>query len=176
MRRRRFVGKKLIHGRRVGSGYAEGSRPTQFVKGRSGNLGGREKGIKNLSTHIEKELNARVPITENGRSRTITKGQAIAKQLINKAASGDPKAIPLVLNQTRHQEEAKAAAGLGPEILLQPEDDLVIENIIKRIRESDKTTSETASDVTAPSAIEIPTSETNSESPQSTNLDEDNES
>ena len=36
-------------------------------------------------------------ITENGRRRTITKKEAIVTQIVNKAASGDHRAIQLLL-------------------------------------------------------------------------------
>jgi|ERR1700722_2145501 hypothetical protein len=132
------MGKRLNSGRKVGSGRAESSKPTQFVKGKSGNPNGREKGVRNLATEIEEELNIRIPITENGTRKNITKRKAIAKQLVNKAATGDPKAIPVLLNQTRLQE-ARSATGPAPDVLSQSEDELVMANIVKRIREAEIT-------------------------------------
>ncbi len=38
-------------------------------------------------------MNEKVVVHEGGRRREITKGEAIAKQLVNKAASGDLRAI-----------------------------------------------------------------------------------
>jgi hypothetical protein len=55
-------------------------------------------------------------------------------QLVNKAASGDPKAIPVLLNETRFHE-TEAAAGL-PSFTMAQEDDLVMANIVRRIREA----------------------------------------
>ena len=127
------MGKKLLHGRKVGSGYAEASRTAQFVPGKSGNPKGRGKGVRNLLTEIEEELNARVPITENGTRKTITMRKAVAKRLVNQAASGDHKEISVLVTQARLQE-SRSAAGPHTEFPLQQLDELVIANIIKRIR------------------------------------------
>jgi len=77
---------------------------------------GRGKGVRNFSTEIQDELNTRIPIMENGKRKKVTKRKAVAKQLVNKAASGDPKAIPVLLNEAR-QHEAGSAAGLGHDAL-----------------------------------------------------------
>lgn len=92
--------------------------------------------MKNFATEIQEELNTRVPVTENGKRKKITKRKAIAKQLVNKAATGDPKAIPVLLNETR-QHEAASGVGPGSEVLCRPEDQLVMANIVKRIREAE---------------------------------------
>jgi hypothetical protein len=70
---------------------------TRFQKGRSGNPKGRRKGSKNVTTLLEQVLNERVAITENGKRKTITKLEAMLKQLANKAASGDHRAIKLLM-------------------------------------------------------------------------------
>ena len=113
-------------------GYGKPPRTTQFVKGRSGNPRGRPKGTKNFATVIQQELRARVEISENGKRRTISKREAIAKQIVNKAASGDPKAIPLLFNETRPHEPQPLRDELQTEPQ-SPEDQMVIENIVKRI-------------------------------------------
>jgi Family of unknown function (DUF5681) len=118
-------------------GYGKPPKHTRFVKGKSGNPKGRGKGVRNFATEIQDELNTRVPITENGRRKKITKRKAIAKQLVNKAATGDPKAIPVLLNETRLHEAGSAATAPGPEVLCRPEDRLVMANIVKRIREAE---------------------------------------
>jgi pyruvate/2-oxoglutarate dehydrogenase complex dihydrolipoamide acyltransferase (E2) component len=50
-----------------------------------------------VATALERELNQRVTIKENGETRTITKFEAAIKQLANKAASGDAKAIQFLV-------------------------------------------------------------------------------
>jgi hypothetical protein len=78
--------------------YAVGERKppqhSRFKKGQSGNPSGRRK---NLATLVKQAIFQRVTVTENGRRKTITKLDAILKRLVNKAASGDHRAINLVL-------------------------------------------------------------------------------
>src|SRR5258708_5064200 len=78
-------------------GYGRPPRRSQFTKGRSGNPKGRPKGAQSLTDHFARALNERVMINENGSRRTIPKSDAVVKQLVNKAASGDHKSIRLVL-------------------------------------------------------------------------------
>ena len=79
-------------------GYGKPPKPTQFKQGQSGNPRGRPKGSLNIATTLERELNQRVVIKENGHARTITKFEAVLKQLVNKAASGDAKAIQFLVS------------------------------------------------------------------------------
>ena len=70
---------------------------TRFQKGQSGNPTGRRKGSKNVATLLKQALNERVVVTENGRRKRITKLEAMLKQLANKAASGDHRAIKMLM-------------------------------------------------------------------------------
>jgi Family of unknown function (DUF5681) len=70
---------------------------TRFQKGQSGNPKGHRKGSRNVATLLEQALNERVFVTENGKRKTITKLEAMLKQLANKAASGDHRAIKLLM-------------------------------------------------------------------------------
>lgn len=116
-------------------GYGKPPEATRFRPGQSGNPKGRPKGSRNFATVIQEELAARITVTENGRRRKITKRQAIAKQLVNKAAAGDPKAIPVLLNETRAHESQPFAAPAA-DALPAPEDEMVMASIIDRIREA----------------------------------------
>jgi hypothetical protein len=115
-------------------GYRKPPKRTQFTAGKSGNPSGHKNGKKNFATVLGSELDRRIIVKEEGRRKKITKREAIAKQLVNKAASGDPKAIPVLLNETRFHE-AEAAAGLSSATMAQ-EDHLVMANIVRRIREA----------------------------------------
>jgi hypothetical protein len=116
-------------------GYGKPPKHTQFQPGKSGNPKGRPKGSKNFATVIQDELERRVVVTEDGRRRKITKREAVAKQLVNRAAGGDPKAIPVLLNETRAYENDASAGGPQP-ITMAHEDELVLESIVRRIREA----------------------------------------
>jgi Family of unknown function (DUF5681) len=75
-----------------------------LTPGNSGNPNGRPKGSKNFSTPFAEELAQTVTLTENGKRRKMANRQALAKQLVNKALSNDPKAAALVLDQIRRSE------------------------------------------------------------------------
>jgi hypothetical protein len=74
-------------------GFGKPPLQTQFKAGRSGNPQGRPKGRLNLITVLERTLQERVVINENGQRKTITKLEAAVKQLSNKAANGDMNAF-----------------------------------------------------------------------------------
>ena len=59
---------------------------------------------------LEKELNSQVVLTEGGQRKQVRKKVVIAKQLVNKAASGDLKATSLVMTEVRGMEAASAAS------------------------------------------------------------------
>ena len=79
-------------------GYGRPPAHSQFKKGESGNSKGRPKGTLNLATLFNRALSEKVTITENGRRRNITKLEIALKQLINKAAQGDPRSMHLMLS------------------------------------------------------------------------------
>ena len=94
---------------------------------------GRPRGAKNFDTALSKELRAQVEITEHGRRRKITKREAIAKQVVNKAAGGDAKFVPMLLTEVRRMEE-KQENGSYVAMPMTPEDDLVAASIIARLK------------------------------------------
>lgn len=78
---------------------------TQFGKDRPGNRNGRPRGARNSDTILEKALAARISVKEAGRERKISKHEAILTQLVNKAASGDLRAIEQVMRIWRDIEQ-----------------------------------------------------------------------
>jgi hypothetical protein len=74
-------------------GYGKPPKRTRFRKGVSGNPKGRPKGRPNLATILQRILQAKVVIKENGVCKTVTKLEAAMKQLADKAAGGDIVAI-----------------------------------------------------------------------------------
>jgi hypothetical protein len=74
-------------------GYCSPPESTRFRKGVSGNPKGRPKGSLNVITALTKALREKVVINENGRRKTVTKLEAALKQLVNKAATGDLRAL-----------------------------------------------------------------------------------
>ena len=117
-------------------GYRKPPKGTRFKPGQSGNSKGRAKGARNFATVIQQELKSRIPVTENGKRKTISKRQAVVKQLVNKAAAGDPRAIPILLNEARLHEN-QIGAGPAEDVFNTTEDQMVMESIRRRIRQSD---------------------------------------
>jgi hypothetical protein len=116
-------------------GYGRPPRNRQFTKGKSGNPKGRPKGSFNFSSLIERELNEKVTVNENGTRKRISKKAAIAKQLVNRAAGGDHKAIPVLLNEERSRD---ASPFVGNSNHLPADDQRVLTNLIARIAEASR--------------------------------------
>jgi Family of unknown function (DUF5681) len=111
-------------------------RSTRFKKGQSGNPKGRPKGSANISTVFFKTLREKVVINENGRRKTVTKYEAALKQLSNKAASGDLRAISLLAALAR-ECEAKQSLVVAETNVLNAADEEVIAGILGRFQPSD---------------------------------------
>jgi len=86
-------------------GYGKPPKATRFRKGQSGNPKGRPKGKLNIATVILRALEVKVVINENGRRREVTKLEAAMMQLVNKAASGDLRALDSVTALAQMAEE-----------------------------------------------------------------------
>jgi hypothetical protein len=82
-------------------GFERPPRHTQFRKGTSGNPKGRPKASRNRASLLEDVLLEKVTINENGARRQITKGEAVLKQLVNKAATGDSRSAHMILDEIR---------------------------------------------------------------------------
>lgn len=84
-------------------GYGRPPKATQFQPGQSGNRKGRPKGSRNIALMLDEELGAGVMVTIDGRRVSRTKGQIMARQVVDKAAKGDLNAAKLILG---HQAQA----------------------------------------------------------------------
>jgi hypothetical protein len=74
-------------------GYGKPPRNTQFQKGVSGNPRGRPKKAAEFHSTFMKESESLMTIIDNGQRRRISKLEAIAKQLHNKALTGNIQAL-----------------------------------------------------------------------------------
>ena len=79
-------------------GYGRPPTAHRFKKGQSGNPKGRPAGARNLKSIVAAEQKQKVVVTEGGRSRTLTKQEAIIKTLHAKALRGDLKAIMMCVS------------------------------------------------------------------------------
>jgi hypothetical protein len=114
-------------------GYGKPPAATRFRRGQSGNPAGRHRGSKNLSAILNEELEQRLVIRENGKQKTITKRRASMKQLVNKAASGDHRALQILIN---YLQELDRRAATVEEDHSQPTeiDQEIIEGILGRLQ------------------------------------------
>ena len=112
-------------------GYRNPPQRTQFKKGHSGNPKGRPKGKRNLATVLEKTLHEKVVINENGRRKTITKLEAAVKQLVNKAASGDLRALHQLAALARSADERSPEATTSTTVMAEV-DQKVLQGILSR--------------------------------------------
>ena len=119
-------------------GYRKPPKSTQFQPGQSGNPKGRPRGIKNLNTDLEEELNERLLVNEGGNPREITKQRAILKSMFAKAIKGDTRAASVLINLILGLEQARIADSSGESL---GEDDLAILEAFRERVLSDSTAS-----------------------------------
>jgi uncharacterized protein DUF5681 len=93
--------------------YAVGpGRPpkhSQFKEGKSGNPTGRPKGSVSFGALLQKESLKKVPASEGGRTKSLSKLQIIAHRITNGAMKGDHKATAQFLNELGKINAAQAA-------------------------------------------------------------------
>ncbi len=78
-------------------GYGRPPEATRFKAGQSGNPKGRPKGCHNFQTLLDDELQARVAVIINGKTKLLTKAELAVRQQVDKAAHGDPRAFALLM-------------------------------------------------------------------------------
>jgi hypothetical protein len=85
-------------------GYAKPPVHTRFKPGESGNPSGRPTGKPSLASAVEQALSESVVVIEHRRRKRLTKLEATARQLANKCAAGDLRAVSLIAAMTRAGE------------------------------------------------------------------------
>jgi hypothetical protein len=125
-------------------GYGNPPRQSRFKKGQSGNPRGRVKSSKNLATVLMDTVHEVVTVNEGGHRKTITKLEAMSKQLVNKAASGDPRATQLLLQMIQMFEGRSEQA--TQEAVIEEADELVVQQLFARVRHMDPGGSDGRSD------------------------------
>jgi hypothetical protein len=110
-------------------GYGRPPKSGQFKTGQSGTPKGRPKGSINLATALDRALRERVTVVERGKQKSITKLEAAAKQLANKAATGDLRAFQFLLPQLALVDASLAVA---PAEITAEDDKAVMASLLKR--------------------------------------------
>ena len=89
-------------------GYRRPPKETRFTAGQSGNPRGRPKGSQTAVAVWQKLMNAKVTVTEHGRTRRISRREVMLLRIANDAMRGDPHALKLSLyvdDRYGHQAE-----------------------------------------------------------------------
>lgn len=106
----------------------------RFQPGQSGNRRGRPKKPKTVGAAITGAYAEKVPISEGGKRRRITKLEAAAKQIANKSASGDARSIKLGLDLAQKAEERQSRSPASPQKLSET-DSQIAERLMARLRQ-----------------------------------------
>jgi hypothetical protein len=114
-------------------GYGKPPADTRFRKGVSGNPSGRPRGSRNVGAVLARTLREKVVINEHGQRKTISKLEAAIKQFVNKAASGDLRALHMLVGLAR-EAEGQVAPPTTERSPLGEVDQKVIEGILKRFQ------------------------------------------
>jgi len=118
-----------------GPGYAIGyGKPppgSRFQPGRSGNPKGRPRGDQAFKTLLQRELEERVPVKEQGRRRKLSKRGVIVKRLVSEAMAGNPKHLAILLAQDPIAAEVLDEVTAA---LARPADAFVKADLIRRLR------------------------------------------
>jgi hypothetical protein len=112
-------------------GYGKPPKERQFAQGKSGNPKGRPKGSKNLATSFIEIGRERITVTEGGRTRTMTKAEAVVHQLTNKAASGDPRARREYFQVHKMLQPSESTEEIAPDLSDRDKD--LMKNFLKRM-------------------------------------------
>jgi hypothetical protein len=118
-------------------GYGKPPGATRFKKGVSGNPKGRPKGSLNVATVFARTLREKVVINEHGQRKTVTKLEAALKQLVNKGASGDLRAVSQLVDLAHDAEAKQNAAGLESPAIDELDQE-VIAGIMKRFSDGEE--------------------------------------
>lgn len=96
-------------------GYGKPPKHTQFKPGQSGNPKGKPKGAKNIETILKNELYGKVQVTVGGKKKKLTKFEVAMKQMMEKAAKGDLKALGMLLSLAKeYVATAPSSAQMAP--------------------------------------------------------------
>lgn len=112
-------------------GYKRPPREHSWKKGQSGNPAGRKKGHKTLATVLAAVLAETTAVTANGRTRRMTKLEAVTRRLVDRAVEGDPREIGQLLSEM-HKNEAAMERNASEETL-GPADEEVLKALYARL-------------------------------------------
>jgi hypothetical protein len=114
-------------------GYCKPPKHTRFKPGQSGNPKGRPRGARNLRTAIREALQEKVAIRESGRTRKLTKMDAIIQVALNKALKGDPKGLAAIVQLCRWAGLMDDEPDTSSKDSLGAEDQVILDDYLARL-------------------------------------------
>ena len=105
-------------------GYGRPPQHSRFRQGQSGNPVGRRKGVRNLSTDVQRTLRVPVKVTEGGRTRKISTQEGALMRLREKALQGDARALDRLLELA--QRFNNEPGEIGPAQALSADDQAIL--------------------------------------------------
>jgi Family of unknown function (DUF5681) len=124
-------------------GYGRAPISGRWKRGQSGNPRGRKKGSKTVANAIDAALMRKVTIEEDGRRVHLTVQEVIIRNLVNAAARRDLKAILTLFRLKDHYQDSNDKI-LNP-AELDPNDQAIIEEYLKKLGAASPQTSPDAS-------------------------------
>jgi len=112
-------------------GYGRPPKDTQFPPGQSGNPKGRKRKPQSIQVQMEKILQKKVTITEGGKTKLLSRQEVILRNLANKAAKADLKAVAFIFNLLKSPEYAETDT--IDQNSLSPIDQAMFEDMLKQI-------------------------------------------
>jgi len=116
-----------------GVGYKRPPREHCWKKGQSGNPKGRPRGHKNFADTLGAILREYVRVTIDGNEREMTKLEAAARQLVDRAVNGEARPMQQLFGEI-HKREARAEPEEGAKSLA-PVDRDVLDALFVRLRQ-----------------------------------------
>lgn len=112
-------------------GFRKPPKQHRFQPGVSGNAKGRPKGSRNLSTHVKRVLDKKIPVVDRGERKVMSAVEAILHRYLERAINGDVKAgsFLFTLFERFQPSEVETAA---PDESLSEEDQAIIAALLKR--------------------------------------------
>jgi hypothetical protein len=78
-------------------GYCRPPKKTQFQPGQSGNPRGRPAGRQNFATIFARVMGERIIVSEDGKSRTLSKAEAMVQKHFRQAIEGDTRSANFLI-------------------------------------------------------------------------------
>jgi hypothetical protein len=120
-------------------GYGRPPTHSQFKPGQSGNPKGRLPRTRNLKTVVQQVVEEQIQLREGGKSKRMSKFEALLRTLISRAFKGDTKAVASIIAIMKHFGYGTEIAEVGPELPANVDYDAVVQEFLSRAGREDST-------------------------------------